>query len=79
MPKIARKVDRWDKMREAIQGRKAVLNLTYEELASRIGSSKATVSRWCNQPSTMSLADFIDLMAALEFKDYEARAMLPMR
>lgn len=79
MPKLKRKVDRWDKMREAIQGRKAVLNLTYEELALRIGSSKATVGRWCNQPSTMSLADFVDLMAALEFKDYEARAMLPMR
>lgn len=79
MPKIARRVDRWGKMREAIQGRKATLRLTYEELASRIGASKSTVSRWCNQPSTMSLADFIDLMAALEFKDYEARAMLPMR
>lgn len=79
MPKLKRKVDRWGKMREAIQGRKATLRLTYEELASRIGASKSTVSRWCNQPSTMSLADFIDLMAALEFKDYEARAMLPMR
>ena len=79
MPKIARKVDRWGKMREAIQGRKATLRLTYEELASRIGASKSTVSRWCNQPETMSLADYIDLMAALDFKDYEARAMLPMR
>ena len=79
MPKLKRKIDRWEKMREAIQGRKVTLRFTYEELASRIGTSKSTVSRWCNQPETMSLADFIDLMAALDFKDYEARAMLPMR
>lgn len=79
MPKLKRKVDRWGKMREAIQGRKATLRLTYEELASRIGASKSTVSRWCNQPETMSLADYIDLMAALDFKDYEAKALIPWR
>ena len=79
MPKLKRRVDRWGKMREAIQGRKATLRLTYEELASRIGASKSTVSRWCNQPETMSLADYIDLMAALEFQDYEAKALIPMR
>lgn len=79
MPKLKRTPDRWDEMRQALLGRKAMLHIDYNELAAKTGRHRNTVKKWLTEPGEMSLREYNEITTLLEIPADEARAMIPMR
>ena len=61
MPKLRKRDGKRDKMRETLEGRRAVLGLTYEEIAAKMNVSRCTVATRFRNPEQFTLNELLIL------------------
>lgn len=65
-----------NKISDYIRGELKRQDLTQEQLANRIGVKQQTLSKWINNPKTLKLENFIDIMQELHTKKEEAAELI---
>ena len=61
-----------NKISDYIRGELKRQDLTQEQLADRLGVKQQTLSKWINNPKTLKLENFIDIMQELHTEKEEA-------
>ena len=67
---------RLSKISDYFRGELKRQHLTQQDLADRIGVKQQTISKWLNNPKTMKLDNFIDIMQELKTPKEEAAELL---
>ena len=65
-----------NKISDYIRGELKRQDLTQEQLADRLGVKQQTLSKWINNPKTLKLENFIDIMQELHTEKEEAAELL---
>lgn len=65
-----------NKIADYIRGELKRQNLTQGQLADRIGVKQQTVSKWLNNPKTIKLENFIDIIQELHTPQEEAGELI---
>ena len=65
-----------NKISDYIRGELKRQDLTQEQLANRIGVKQQTLSKWINNPKTLKLENFINIMQELHTKKEEAAELI---
>lgn len=64
------------KISDYIRGELKRQDLTQEQLANRLGVKQQTLSKWINNPKTLKLENFIDIMQELHTEKEEAAELI---
>lgn len=70
---------RADVLHRTLLGQRELLGLTYDELASRVGLSKATTHKLMHSPEKMNLSQLRSFCRALQLAPDEIRGLLPLQ
>ena len=65
-----------NKISDYIRGELKRQDLTQEQLADRLGVKQQTLSKWINNPKTLKLENFIDIMQELHTEKEEAAELI---
>lgn len=65
-----------NKISDYIRGELKRQDLTQEQLANRLGVKQQTLSKWINNPKTLKLENFIDIMQELHTEKEEAAELI---
>lgn len=65
-----------NKISDYIRGELKRQDLTQEQLANRLGIKQQTLSKWINNPKTLKLENFIDIMQELHTEKEEAADLI---
>lgn len=65
-----------NKISDYIRGELKRQDLTQEQLANRLGVKQQTLSKWINNPKTLKLENFINIMQELHTEKEEAAELI---
>lgn len=79
MPKIARKPDKYDKLRQLIFGRMVIDGVTREEFGRIVGlKSQASIKKRLDEPESLTLGELAKISRGLSIPIDELRAAIPV-
>lgn len=78
MKRTKHRPDRWDPVKRLLLGQRALLDVTYEDLAALTGISKTTVHDYMLHPWKMKIDQLRTVCRALHIEPAEIRPLLPL-
>ena len=77
MPKLKRKADKYDALRQLILGRMATDGVDLDKLGGYIGCSRQTASRKLTDPGSMTLRELAAISRGLQIPIEDMRDNIP--
>ena len=78
MAKSTRRPKQTDRLQRALFGQRALLGMSYDDLATAAGVSKATAWRLMQRPECMSLIQLRAFCKALQLRGDDIRDLIPL-